>query len=194
MSGCRGFTLLEILLVVALIGLAASAVMLSVGRSGPEQDVQTEAERFVALFQLVQEESEMSGDELGLRVEENRYLWVKRDGEQKWQPLDDDRFLVERQLDEGMLLALELEDLPFVDDDRLTEKGGLFEDKPLFEEQEEEQQFEPQLLISPGGDTTPFSLTFSHVDVADNWRVDVTELGDVALLDPLAQLDAEEAR
>lgn len=194
MSGSRGFTLLEILLVAALVGLAASAVMLSVGRSGPEQDVQTEAERFVALFQLVQEESEMSGDELGLRVEENRYLWVMRDAEKKWQPLDDDRFLVERQLDEGMLLELELEDLPFVEDDRLTEKGGLFEDKPLFEEQEEEQQFEPQLLISPGGDNTPFSLTFSHVDVNDTWRVDVTELGDVALLDPLAQLDAEEAR
>ncbi|MBP7546637.1 MAG: type II secretion system minor pseudopilin GspH [Corallincola sp.] len=194
MRGCRGFTLLEILLVAALVGLAASVVMLSVGRSGPEQALQTEAERFVALFQLVQEESEMSGDELGLRLEDNRYLWVKRDGEQKWQPLEDDRFLVERQLDEGMRLELELEDLPFVDDDRLTERGGLFEDKPLFEQQEEEQQYEPQLLISPGGDTTPFSLTFSHIDLPERWRVDVTELGDVALLDPQAQLDAEAAR
>ena len=70
MRGCRGFTLLEILLVAALVGLAASVVMLSVGRSGPEQALQTEAERFVALFQLVQEESEMSGDELGLRLED----------------------------------------------------------------------------------------------------------------------------
>ncbi|MBQ1784084.1 MAG: type II secretion system minor pseudopilin GspH [Gammaproteobacteria bacterium] len=194
MSGYRGFTLLEILLVAALIGLAASVVMLSVGRSGPEQDVQTEAERFVALFQLVQEESEMSGDELGLRVEEDRYLWVMRDAEELWQPLDDDRFLLERQLDDGMRLALELEDLPFVDDDRLTQKGGLFEEQPLFEQQEEQQQFEPQLLVSPGGDTTPFSLTFSHVDVVGSWRVDVTELGDVVLLDPLAQQDAEAAR
>lgn len=184
MRASRGFTLLEILLVVALIGLAATAVTLTIGRSGPEDKMVTEGQRFIALFQLVQEETELAGQELGLRVEDHGYLWVALDGEGKWQPLADDRYLTEKRFDDSISLTLALDDLPFQQEERLSEGGKLFEDKPLFEEQGEEQKYEPQVLIFPGGEATPFSLTFKHLDLAGEWRVDSNDFGQAQLITP----------
>lgn len=55
----RGFTLLELLLVVALIGIATGLVALSV--SGGERSLREESERLAALFHMAQSEARVSG-------------------------------------------------------------------------------------------------------------------------------------
>jgi general secretion pathway protein H len=55
----RGFTLLELLLVVAIIAIAAGAVALSV--SGGERSLREESERLAALFQMAQSEARVGG-------------------------------------------------------------------------------------------------------------------------------------
>lgn len=61
--GCaRGFTLLELLLVVVVIGIAAGVVALSV--SGGERGVREETDRLAALFHMAQSEARISGRSL----------------------------------------------------------------------------------------------------------------------------------
>ena len=55
----RGFTLLELLLVVGIVALAAGLVTLSV--SGGERSLREESERLAALFQIAQSEARVSG-------------------------------------------------------------------------------------------------------------------------------------
>lgn len=55
----RGFTLLELLLVVALIGIVTGVVALSVG--GGERSLREESERLAALFHIAQSEARVSG-------------------------------------------------------------------------------------------------------------------------------------
>ena len=190
MRAVRGFTLLEILVVVALIGLTAVLVVVNISGGGEEGKLQTEAERLVALIKLVQEETELTGQELGLRVEEDGYLWVALADGGRWLPLEYDRFLTQRTLDEAMVLKLELENLPFVEEgERLTETGGLFEDKPLFEAEDDEQKFEPQILILPGGEMTPFRISLLHQDLELEWWLEGNELGELRLLPPGVEAD-----
>jgi len=57
-----GFTLIEIMLVVALIAIAAGLAALSVG--GGERTLREESERLAALFQMAQSEARTSGRSL----------------------------------------------------------------------------------------------------------------------------------
>ena len=48
----RGFTLIEILVVIVIVGTVLSIAMLSFGVLGNDRDLQTEAKRFVALMEV----------------------------------------------------------------------------------------------------------------------------------------------
>ena len=192
MRVARGFTLLEILVVVALIGLTAVLFMVNISGGGEEGKLQTEAERLVALIKLVQEETELTGQELGLRVEDDGYLWVELNTAGKWLPLTGDRFLTQRTLPEPILLKLELENLPFVEDnERLTEANSLFEDTKLFEDDEKKKRFEPQILVLPGGEMTPFRLGIINEELELDWLLEGNELGELRLLPPGVEADSD---
>ena len=70
--GARGFTLIEILLVIVIIGCAVGIVVLSLP-GGPGQsasrDMGVEAERLRAAIQLAGEQAVMEGRIIGLRIE-----------------------------------------------------------------------------------------------------------------------------
>src|SRR5688572_33442916 len=59
-SAMRGFTLLELLLVVALIAIAASVATLALGDAEPRR-MREEAERLSALFRIATSEARASG-------------------------------------------------------------------------------------------------------------------------------------
>src|SRR5690606_39052837 len=54
-----GFTLLELLVVVTIIGLLAGAVVLSTGNVRADRDIEREARRLSSLIELVREEAIM---------------------------------------------------------------------------------------------------------------------------------------
>ena len=130
---------------------------------------------------------------LKLSRAERQYLFqlaARAEAIVRLQPLADDRFLTQRTLDEAMVLKLELENLPFVEEgERLTETGSLFEDKPLFEAEDDEQKFEPQILILPGGEMTPFRISLLHQDLELEWWLEGNELGELRLLPPGVEAD-----
>ncbi|GGI89455.1 type II secretion system protein GspH [Shewanella gelidii] len=154
-----GFTLLEVLLVALLMGLAAAAVTLTMGNSNKQQDLDKLALQFMAATELVLDETILSGQFLGIMVKEDQYQFVYFDDD-KWQTIADDRLLSERQMPEDVTLQLVIEGLPLTQED---EEDESWFDEPFIEAETEleNEVKEPEIFLFPSGEMSAFELAFS---------------------------------
>jgi general secretion pathway protein H len=76
----RGFTLIEILVVIAILGVAAAAVALSVSTSDARL-LQEETARLGALFRIAQNEARVSGRALVWEADRDGYRFRPLDAE-----------------------------------------------------------------------------------------------------------------
>ena len=171
----QGFTLIEMMLVIVLIGLMASVVQYSAGGDQQEALLKKTSLRFAAVFDVAAEYSMLNNVELGLYVDKTSYQFLAYDGT-RWTDVGDNDLLVTTPLPEGVKIKLELEDLPIDEpllfDPQQYDEDSLFANEgDLFDEAEESDNDEgkqgkkkkkriPQVYILSGGDLTPFSLTF----------------------------------
>lgn len=82
-----GFTLVEMLVVLAIIGVMAGVVVLGMGSAGRGPSVQAEAHRFAASIQLAADEALVTDRRLGLGWDANGYAFVQYDkGSGEWRP------------------------------------------------------------------------------------------------------------
>ncbi len=170
----RGFTLIEVMLVIVLIGIMISAVQFSFSSSKPEQILQQNSARFAGIFDVAAEYGMLNNVELGLYIEENSYQFLGYDGV-RWSPIADKPLFEVYELPEGIEISLQLDDLP-IEEELLFDPELLNneEDEDSFsEEDEEEKKTIPQVYILSGGDITPFSLTFALADFAFDENDDV---------------------
>lgn len=84
-----GFTLVELLLTVAIIGLAAGAVVLSM--PDPRPSIGEDAERFAARLQRAREEAILTNQAVAVDVTSVGYGFAAFDGVE-WRPLNDGPF------------------------------------------------------------------------------------------------------
>lgn len=177
-----GFTLIEVMVVVVLIGLMASLVQFNFASSKTEDLLKYESARFAAIFDIAAEYGMLNNIELGLIVNEDNYVFVGYDGT-KWAEVPNQNWDSSVQLPEEIMVDLELDDLPIeepllFDTDTFLEKDE--EDFTLRSKEEEEKKVIPQVYILSGGDITPFSLTFrisdelSYIDDAEELAYRVT--------------------
>ena len=96
-----GFTLVELLMTVAIIGLAAGAVVLSV--PDPRPSVAADAERFAARLSRAREEAVLSNRPVAVETTAAGYRFSVFDGAD-WSPLTDGPFGQERW-SEGVSVA-----------------------------------------------------------------------------------------
>jgi len=159
-----GFTLIEVMVVVLIIGITVSLAVLSI--SGGEQPVQTEARRLQVLLGLVREESILQGRNLGLRFKADGYQFFALNGEQ-WVPLEDDQMLRPREMPAELRLALEAE-------------GERFEFFPTKDDEDkrDKKKDTPQVYFLASGEVSPFSLILRPFD-GDAWQLQVSESGAV---------------
>ena len=75
----NGFTLLEILIVIVIIGMLVTLVGLSVGVLGRDTEVQDQTKRFWAVLNQAKEEAELLGINLGVIVDQTGYDFVRFD-------------------------------------------------------------------------------------------------------------------
>ncbi|MFO7604548.1 MAG: type II secretion system minor pseudopilin GspH [Gammaproteobacteria bacterium] len=174
----HGFTLLEILVVVALIGVMVTLVVTSVGDGGRQQHMENEARRLVAVVKLARDEAVLMSEELSIVFRNHEYEF-QRLGEKQWAPLDDDRILTRHAMPAGLAMELALE--AFVHPPQLKSsaeaEGGADVD--------EQAEFRVYLLSS--GEVQPFTLYIKDDDVLDGVRFRVTadEEGEVTWQGPL---------
>ncbi len=88
----RGFTILEILVVVAVISIIASTILLNTSFSRPENALKKHAVELAKTLQLLMQEAVLEDRNFAISVEPGRYQILEYDGE-NWTP-SEDRFLL----------------------------------------------------------------------------------------------------
>lgn len=100
----RGFTLLEVLVVILIVGLLAGLTGLAQVDSG--QQARREAERLRSLIGLLRADALLNHRDYGLRLDEDRYSVLLRANDGRWQPALQYR---EQQLPADFRLQLQVE-------------------------------------------------------------------------------------
>lgn len=83
----RGFTLIEILVVVFIIGIIVTFASLSISDRILADRVETEAQRLQALFAMAGEDAEMHGMEIGFIHTDGGYAFVTTSPKGRWAPI-----------------------------------------------------------------------------------------------------------
>ena len=139
----RGFTLIEILVVVVIIGVIAAGVVLSVSLTGRDNELEKEGNRLLTLVNYAREQGELQTRDYGLLVQPDGYEFVAYDVRRGgWRSVFEDDALRERKLPDGLDLKLVVEGRPVVLRRPSDAKGKT-----------------PQVVIFANGDLTSFEIT-----------------------------------
>jgi general secretion pathway protein H len=165
----RGFTLLEIMLVILIMGLVVSVVMFNTFGQSKLDVLEKQAKRFQVVFDMASDFAVLNQQQLGLFVDQEKqtYQFMYLDDEQKWRLMTDDKAFDSYQLPEEFTLSLQLEGLPWLQEDSLFEEGfdtklSVNDDDIKIGDEEEKLPPPPQIYILSSGDITPFSMAFSY--------------------------------
>jgi general secretion pathway protein H len=167
-SGSRkaaGFTLIEILVVVVIIGVISSLVILTVNLTGEDRELEQEGRRATALLTYAREQAELQTREFGLFCGERGYEFLTFDAYQDvWRPVDEDESLRARQLPAGLFLRLRIEGREIVLRQPPNKKW-------------KENEKVPHLMLFSNGDLTPFELTVEREGEKRSITVSANETG-----------------
>jgi general secretion pathway protein H len=161
-----GFTLVEVLVVVLIIGIMLTFATLSVGDRAAADTLDTEARRIEQLFRLAQEESELKGYEIGFLHTPDDYQFLVVNGEGRWTPIAEGP-LRPRALPPLLSLRLRVDGRP-VPPAQQPAPGAACNDAP---------PPEPQVLILSSGELTAFTLDVEARGLPGGHRLSGSLLG-----------------
>lgn len=200
----NGFTLIEVMVVLAVMGIAASVVIFSSFGVSEAEKLESQANRFQVIIDMASDFAVLNQQELGVRIEprSSEYYFMVLDEDQNWQLLDAVEIFKSYQLPEPFTMELELEDLPWIEEDNLF-SDGVFDESLSFDEdrveigvdEEEKKLPPPQILLLSSGDITPFSLALIYEpeygsDKPVYYRLNALDTAPIEKLGPLDSLDA----
>ena len=73
----QGFTLIELMLVVTIIGILSSLIVINVVTSDPQKDLNREAQRLMAVMEMAQDEALFGRQDIGIIVTETGYSFAR---------------------------------------------------------------------------------------------------------------------
>lgn len=135
-----GFTLLELLVVLFIIGLTVTFATLSFSGRAMDDRLHNEARRLQEIMRLAGEDAVLQGLELGMHSDGEKYGFLVI-AEEGWAPYQEDTPLREHKLPDGIHLEVTVEDFSL----------------PV----PEENELLPQIIFLSSGELTPFDLTLS---------------------------------
>lgn len=108
----QGFTLLELLIVVAIVGAMAGVAMLSIPGANFDDELERETRKIAAQVSLLQDEAIVQSREFGVAAWQNGYRFWGWNNTTGWQPLSDDLDFKEHRLADGIEMELSLAGQP----------------------------------------------------------------------------------
>ncbi len=181
MKTAKGFTLLEVLLVVFLIGMAATVTTVALpGADTLEGTANEQAEKLQMIMEEIAERSAMEGRIIGLRIEKDSYAFMMLQKSSKktvvadkssmaqfmlsqwdqlsWVDYKNENLATKMKFDEGITASLEIGGLSLETSDTTL-------DTYKFEEEAHNAKpVTPQILFYPTGEVTPFRLRLNLQD------------------------------
>jgi type II secretion system protein H len=151
--GARGFTLLEVLVVVVIIGVMATLAVLSIGSRTLDDRMAAEARRLQELFALAADEAVLQGVELGFVQTPDGYAFLTlKDG--KWIPLEEAGPLRARSVAPPLYLQLQID--------------GRRVQPVKTDDPDDKVELKPQVVLLSSGDATEFVLDL-RAEQYDPW-------------------------
>lgn len=119
-AGSSGFTLVELLVVLLILGLMSSLIALSI-TPDPRREAATEAMRLRLVLETALQEAQLTGRPIAWISEGTRYRFLQSDMERRWQAITDDQQLRPRALAEGVrVLSVSVDGQPLPPDSMLV--------------------------------------------------------------------------
>lgn len=180
-SAGSGFTLIEILVVVVIVGIISAMMLISFNLIGNDRNLKEQATRLASLLEMTLDEATLQGRDFGLEVMRTGYRFVEFDPVlERWNEVIGDDLLRPRDLDEDQEFELIIEDrrveldyepADFGDEDDASDKGN-----------DRLEDYAPHILILSSGDTSPFELKL--VRLADQAAINL-------VMQPNGELDVQ---
>ena len=143
----RGFTLVEILVVVVIMAIVVSLAILSIGTTGRDSQLDEETRRIEGLIDILHERALLEGRDFGLRIEPTAYEFAVYDpNRDRWLTMNDESEFRHRDLPKGVTFELQLDSVAVVL-------------KPVDKNLNDAPPPAPQVAIAASGEGTPFRLT-----------------------------------
>ena len=163
-----GFTLLEVLVVIVIIGILTGMAVVSIHVLGGDHEMDQEAARLSAVLNQAREDATLQGQDVGLRIDAGGYDFLSYDTRnERWVLVADDPLLRERTLPEGLVAALRLESR----DVKLPARSAPTETAPLA----------PQVIVQASGDLVPFEIVLRRDGTEEARRVAGTADGTIVV-------------
>ncbi len=100
----RGFTLVEMLVVVLIMGILVGAISVKL-QPGNSDLLHVEAERLAQLLELASQESRITGNAIVWTSDGSRYRFWRQGSDDAWSEIRDDDLLRGRSLPHGMVIS-----------------------------------------------------------------------------------------
>jgi general secretion pathway protein H len=163
----KGFTLVEILVVIVIMAVLISMTVLTVSSTARDSQLDEESRRIEGLIGLLHDRALLEGRDFGLRIEPTAYEFVVYDTRHnRWTMMDQEREYRHRQLPKGLTFQLELDSQVVVI-------------KPIDRTLATDDLPGPQVAIAASGEGTPFRLTLLRDATRAKAAVDGDSLGKI---------------
>lgn len=134
MTTSKGFTLIEILIVIVIIGITVGFALISYGDFGESRRRMFSLEQLVNTLRLAQQQAILETSTLGLRIDNSSYQILKYKNSTDWSPISNKGIFKVNYFPKNTVIKLTTNNKP---------PPGT-----------------PSIVINSSGDMTPFTLSF----------------------------------
>jgi general secretion pathway protein H len=166
----KGFTLIEILVVLTIMAIVIAIAVLSIGVAGRDTQIDEESRRIEGLVGLLHERALLEGRDFGLRLGPSAYEFVVYESRrERWFAFDQEHEFRYRELPKGLSFQLELD----------AHQVVLPAIAPTPVDMDLPPPAPPQVAIAASGEGTPFRITLVRAGATAKATVSGDALGKV---------------
>jgi general secretion pathway protein H len=158
----HGFTLLELIVVIFIIGLVSSVILLRTGAVRFERKTSVYAQQLESFLQVCQQQALLQPAVIGILFTKDKYgAYYFEEGKQsRWVALaGKDNFWRAREIPTDIALRITAS---------VAFHAGVIT---------------PQIVIQPSGDLTPFTINIGYANEAPRYRLSGNDAGEIFLQD-----------